>query len=206
MVLGNQLRKYRQKSKFTATEIAQKLGVSKSTISNYEKGIRKPSVDTIRKLAILYGVSIEALVDDNENFNGITAVDTIARIPIYGTIFAESDLFSEENILDYMDLGREYIGKGEFFALYIIGDSMNNSRIYDGDIVIVRKQDSVPNGSIAVVLVDNEAVCVKKVFKKENTITLMPSSNNPVYQPRNINTDIVPVKILGQVVETRVKL
>jgi len=210
MVLAQRLKQLRTEKKLTATEVALKLGIAKSTISNYEKGIREPNLTTLNSLAKIYGKTLDVLL----NFNGddvplaisVVPIDELSQIPILGAIRAGEPIYAEDNIMGYTDLGREYKGKGDYFALYVVGDSMNNSRICEGDIVIVRKQTTVENGEIAVVLIDDEDSTIKKVFHTEKTVTLMPSSANIIHRPRVIDLRVSTVRILGKVIEVKIKL
>ena len=206
MDLGERLRKMRKKSNMSATEVAEILGVSKSTISNYENGIRKPGIDKLLELTKIYGVSIQTILD-TENFAGLDYFDhNSKKIPILGTIRAGEPIYAEENIIGYTDLGSDYNMDDEYFALYVIGDSMNKSRICEGDIVIVRRQSTVDNGEIAIILIDNEEATVKKFFRNGNSVTLMPSSTNPEHKQRKVNLKENAVEVLGKVVEVKIKL
>lgn len=206
MDLGEKLRKIRKKSNISATTVAEKLGVSKSTISNYEKGIRTPGIETLEKLAEIYGVNIQDILY-GDNFGGVGVLSkTIRKIPVLGTIRAGNPVYAEENIIGYTDLTSDYNPDEEYFALYVIGDSMNRCRICEGDTVIVRRQSMVDNGDIAIVLIDSEEATIKKFFKNENIVTLMPCSTNTEHQQRQIDIKYTPVEVLGKVVEVKIKL
>ena len=95
--------------------------------------------------------------------------------------------------------------KGEYFALKIKGDSME-PRICEGDVVIVRKQDDVESGDIAIVMVNGNDATIKRLLKYQDGIRLMPS--NPSYDPIYFtNQEILdkPVKVIGKVIENRQK-
>jgi len=83
----------------------------------------------------------------------------------------------------------------------VTGDSMSGSRIQPGDKVLVRKQDYLDNGQIAVVLVNDEEATLKRVKHIDEAIILYP--DNPKYQPQIYRTE--EVKILGRVVEVKFK-
>jgi len=208
MVLAQRLKQLRVENKLTATEVASKLTIAKSTISNYEKGIREPNLTTLSSLAKIYGTTLGGLLDyggDDSN-SLVVPVEEIPLIPILRSTHAGEPIYSEENVMGYTDLGSEYKGKGDYFALYVEGDSMNKSRIYEGDMVIVRKQAKVENNEIAVVVIDDESLMIKKIFHTEKTMTLIPSSTNAIYKPRVIDLKTSSVKILGKVIEVKIKL
>ena len=95
--------------------------------------------------------------------------------------------------------------QGDFFALQIKGSSME-PKFSEGDVVVVRKQEDVDNGDIAIVLVNGNEATVKKIKKFENGINLIPT--NPEYDVLTYSTEEIenlPVRIIGKVVELRAK-
>ena len=82
---------------------------------------------------------------------------------------------------------------------------MNAAGINEGDYVIVRKQDIVDNGDIAVVLVNGDEATVKRFSRTDNTVVLTPQSMNPAHQVQIYDAKDVPVRVLGKVVESRHK-
>ena len=129
---------------------------------------------------------------------------TFHRIPILGRISAGLPLYAEQHIEGYTltDLN----GGAEYFALRVSGDSMNAARIQDGDILIVRRQDEVENGEVAVVMVGDEDATVKRFYATESAVTLMPQSTNPAHQPQIYDTAKTPIRIIGKVVKVEITL
>ncbi len=97
-------------------------------------------------------------------------------IPIIGTISAGSPIFAVENLEGYLPIPDEFNSGGEEFALKVQGDSMVNAGIYNGDVIIVNKQNSAVNGEIVVALIDDSAT-VKRFYKKKNKIVLHPEND-----------------------------
>ena len=124
------------------------------------------------------------------------------RIPILGRISAGLPLYAEQHIEGYTYT--ELNHGGEYFALRVYGDSMTAARINEGDILIVRRQDIVENGEIAVVLVNGDEATVKRFHRDGDTVTLTPQSYNPVHQPQVYNIKKTPVRILGRVVQNQI--
>lgn len=111
-----------------------------------------------------------------------------------------------EEILDYEEITPELAATGEFFALKIRGHSME-PRMMEGDVVIVRKQEDVESGDVAIVLVNGNEATVKRVKKQEEGITLI-ATNTSVYEPHFYSSKEIKnlsVQILGKVVELRGK-
>lgn len=116
-------------------------------------------------------------------------------------------MYALENIIDYEEIPAAMATGGEFFALKIKGHSIE-PRIFEGDIVIVRRQDGVDSGDTAIVLVNGDAATIKRVKKSRDGITLI-ANNFTVYEPRfysNYEIETLPVRIIGKVVELRGKL
>ena len=128
--------------------------------------------------------AIEILVKDEIETHAV-------NIPLLGRIAAGSPILAEENIEDYLSFPESAFGSGEFFALRVRGDSMIDEGIHDGDIAIIKRQNTANNGELIAALVDNEATL--KIFKKERgRIKLLPA--NPAYEPLVLNN----VDVLGK--------
>ena len=94
---------------------------------------------------------------------------------------------------------------GEYFYLEVVGDSMKDDRILPNDILYVRKQNTLENGDIGIILVDDEAT-VKRVYFKDNKMILQPSNSN--YQPRIFDEEELQkhhVQILGKVLHNKIR-
>lgn len=122
---------------------------------------------------------------------------TMQRVPLLGSIHAGEPTYAEEDFAGYAVLGSAVRCD---FALRVVGDSMINARIYDGDIVFIRKQDTVENGEIAAVLIDDETTLKRVRFLKNGKAVLYPE--NPKYEPIFIGEEgeTRNVRILGKAV------
>lgn len=110
-----------------------------------------------------------------------------------------------EEIIDYEEISEDMARQGDFFALQVKGDSME-PRIVDGDVVIVRKQEDVDSGDIAIVLVNGDEATIKKVQKFDGGINLVPTNSAyPVLTYTNKEIEQLPVRVIGKVVELRAK-
>lgn len=207
--LSDMLTYLRKRKGLSQQELANTLKISRSAIGMYETGKREPDLETLEVFADFYNVDMNTLtgkapVKKQTNKLPDTAVPVdfshLKRIPILGRIAAGAPIYAEENIEGYTftDLN----GGAEYFALRVRGDSMNAVRIYDGDLVIVRKQDIVENGEIAAVLIEQEAT-LKRFSLSGDIVTLMPQSTNPEHKPLVYNLKDTSVKILGLVVQVQ---
>lgn len=117
-------------------------------------------------------------------------------IPIYGNVAAGEPIFAQENIQGYVSMEKSKSGHTIHFALRIKGESMKDAGIYDGDIVIVKKQDDADNGDIVIALLDDEATC--KTLKKTKIKAYLEAAN-----PRYKAIMNRPFSIIGKVIELR---
>ncbi len=106
-------------------------------------------------------------------------VDAIT-IPLLGTIAAGSPILAQENIEEYLSFPRSMFKNGEYFALHVKGDSMIDGGIYDGDVAIIKKQNTANNGDVIAALLTDEAT-LKRFAMTGNKIQLLP--DNPAYEP-----------------------
>jgi repressor LexA len=121
------------------------------------------------------------------------------EVPVYGRIAAGEPLFAEQNLEGTLPVGVEWLaGQGEeVFALKVRGDSMINAHIVEGDLVLVRRQQSVEPGDIVVALLDNEAT-VKRFARQGEAVVLKPE--HPTMAPILVRQGQKDFKILGKVV------
>jgi repressor LexA len=137
------------------------------------------------------GRAIELLNPHDSSFSD-TPIDKSAMIPVVGRIAAGSPILADQSVEEMIPMPESVVGKGELFALRVVGDSMIEAAICDGDLVIIRSQKSCEKGEIVAAMIDGEAT-VKTFSKKDGHIWLLPA--NPAYQP--INGD--NAEILGKV-------
>jgi len=109
----------------------------------------------------------------------IASQDT-AYVPLIGRIAAGGPILAEETIEDIFPLPKQLVGNGTLFLLKVVGDSMINAAIADGDWVVVRQQPVAENGDIVAAMIDGEAT-VKTFKRAEDHVWLMP--HNPAYTP-----------------------
>ncbi|WP_307868684.1 transcriptional repressor LexA [Umezawaea beigongshangensis] len=105
---------------------------------------------------------------------------TPAYVPMVGRIAAGGPILAEESIEDVFPLPREIVGEGELFLLKVVGDSMVDAAITDGDWVVVRQQPTADNGDVVAAMIDGEAT-VKTFKRREDHVWLMP--HNDAYEP-----------------------
>jgi repressor LexA len=124
-------------------------------------------------------ISLSGEVHDDETGSG-DARPQASYVPVVGRIAAGSPILADELVEDVFPLPRQIVGEGELFLLKVVGDSMIDAAICDGDWVVVRREQTAENGEIVAALLDNEAT-VKTFKRKDGHVWLLP--HNPDYSP-----------------------
>ncbi|TDX65718.1 MULTISPECIES: transcriptional repressor LexA [Methylosinus] len=122
--------------------------------------------------------------------------DQQVAIPVMGRIAAGTPISALQNRSHTISLPPDMLGGGEHFALEVRGDSMIEAGILDGDVVVVKKQDSADTGDIVVALIDEEEATLKRLRKRGASIAL--EAANPAYETRIFGPD--RVRIQGRLV------
>lgn len=195
-MISKNIKKFRKEKGISQKALGQRLGVGQSTVAMWEGGNNSPEHATLLKLAELFDVSVSCLCGSEED---------IVRVKVLGSVAAGQPIYAAENIIGYEEMSAERARSGEFFALRIRGNSME-PRILEGDTVIVRRQSSVENGEIAIVLVGEDEATCKKFYRHSDGISLV--SINPSYEPMFYSEAAlkdVKIEVLGKVCELRAR-
>ena len=103
-------------------------------------------------------------------------------VPLLGRVTAGLPILATENIEDYLVLPQSLQGRGDLFALRVQGESMIEAGIEDGDIVVLRRQETAENGEIVVAMIDDEAT-LKRIYYEDGHVRLQPenAAMEPIY-------------------------
>ena len=190
-----------EKAKKSPNGVAGEIGVSSGTVTGWKNGAipRKP---VIEKLASYFGVSTGYLLGENtapsypEDYDNLFPV-TRRRYPLLGDIACGEPIFAEEDRESYIESGTDIQAD---FCLRAKGDSMIGARILDGDIVFIQKMPMVDNGSIAAVIIDNEAT-LKRVYYYPEDRKLVLAAENAKYAPFvYVGEELDHICILGKAI------
>ena len=189
--------------------VAKKIGLSNAAANGWKKG-KKPSEVTLEKLSQYFGVPVSALTGDAKSATSISGDDAQSRFlsvqniepvpafqkkPRLGTIACGKPILAVEDAEEF-DFVPDNIDCD--FTLRCKGDSMINARIFDGDIVYIRKQPEVENGEIAAVRIGDEAT-LKRVYYSGGRLILRAA--NPLYADMEFDgADLENVEIMGKAV------
>lgn len=190
----------REKLGMSQIDLALRVGYKdRSSIAKIESGLVDLSQSKIAAFAKALNVTPAQLmgIDDRSVKlpDNILPMPEMRQIPLLGTIACGEPILAAENVEDQIDIPKHIRAD---FALRCKGDSMINARIFDGDIVYIRQQNTVENGDIAAVLIDDEAT-LKRVRLFDDHISLEPE--NPKYKPIVLwEEEMNSVQILGKAV------
>lgn len=142
------------------------------------------------------GRAIEILLPDQDQSTSSTgdrySLDQMREVPLVGRIAAGAPLLAEQDIEESFPLPASLVGDGELFMLKVVGESMIDAAICDGDFVVIRSQQTCEKGEIVAAMIDGEAT-VKTFTRRDGHTWLLPA--NPAFSP--INGD--NAEILGKV-------
>lgn len=216
MNIGDIIKDYREKNNITMDEFATKSGLSKGYISMLEKNENPktklpimPTTKTLTAVSSAIGISVSELMkklNDVAGDIGEIPVDAMILVPVVGLVRAGYGGLAFECDMGHDTVDARVISgynKEDFFYLKVKGDSME-PRLYDGDLVLVRRQSSIDNGSYGVVTIDDEEGVVKIVNYNKDSITLISQNHN--YPPRKfVGADVQRIRVIGKVIESKSK-
>ncbi|GAW92451.1 LexA family protein [Calderihabitans maritimus] len=202
----NRIRELRQKKGLTGPQLAKMLNISPQHLYDMEKGKRRIHDEIIQELVKIFGVSADYILGysgetQRSQFPNPTPPEKFVLIPIYREVRAGHPTLAEEDIIGYECVPEDDVQGGKYFFVRVKGDSMINARLQDGDLVLVRQQDTLENGQIGVVIVNGKAM-IKRFYRKGMLVVLKPE--NPAYEP--VVAKVTDVRIIGQVVEGKIRL
>ena len=209
MEFGDILKQIRKERGLSQDELAALLGTTKQVLSRYETKKRVPRLSVVSDYAQKLGIPLSMLSGEAADpVPEITRENGVRRVPILGGTACGEPIYSPSDGTEFATIEEDVICD---FALIAQGDSMSGDRIHSGDIVFVRKQDTVRDGEIAAIALDNELTLkrVRRLRGPGGSIAftqLLPS--NPSYSPIDIGGEDETrcVKILGKAVAVRFML
>lgn len=207
----NKILKLLSESEFDQKEFADKIGVKPQVVSDWKAGRNKSYTKYIDQIADFFNVSTDYLLGKSPVRHGGMEIQSVSDetyipIPIIGVVAAGYQALADTDIIGYELVSKDILNDGfEYAWLKVKGDSMY-PLIMDGDLVLVRLQDEIDSGDLAVVIVDEEDGVVKRVQYSTNKVTLI-SENSEKYPPRVFERkDIKRLRIWGKAIDLKRKL
>ncbi len=203
--IGKRLKDLRTARKMSQDEVAKRLNVGRTTYVKYENGSINPS-KKIQALAQLFNVSTDYLLGRDESAPEEDSAYK-KRIPILGTVVAGNPQYAYQDIEGWEEIDTRYAPykTGDFFALTVKGSSMS-PRMEEGDVIIVRVQDYIRAGEIAVVVIGDEATVKEVREAPDGDGICLVGANVAVYKPHLYSRNDIEsegMRICGKVVEMR---
>ena len=199
-IFAENLRRYSEKLNINQTEIASRLKVSTATASDWFNGKKYPRPEKMQKIADIFGVKVSDLQKDTHEPSNLVLLDQskVRMLPTYESVSAGFGALASSQIVTYTPVFIQCDAEAvDSLCINVKGNSMY-PKIEDGDLVVVRKQSSVDNGQIAVVLIDGDEGLVKKVYYGNGWIELV--SINPEYAPKRFEgSEAKRVEVVGLV-------
>lgn len=199
LTMGQKIKALREENNLTLEQVGNAVGVGKSTVRKWENGIiANMRRDKIADLAKVLHTTPAYLMGWKEEIE----LDNLFRIekrkfPLLGNIACGTPIFANEEKELYVEAGANIHAD---FCLKAKGDSMIGARIYDGDIVFIRKQEMVDDGEIAAVLIGDEATLKRVQYNPEENELLLFAENPKYKTMRYTGEELNHIRILGKAV------
>lgn len=188
MKFNDILKTLRKNSNLTQVQLAEKINVTQGTIANWERGVREPDMEMVRRIANAIGVPVERFFSEAkestpERSNTVQLAQTGVRmIPLYESAAAGFGAYANSTAIGCIPCFIESDWEADnSIAVKIKGDSMY-PKIEDGDVVIICKDMDYEDGKIVVARIDDDEAVVKRLRLYQNQLVL--ESINPEYQDR----------------------
>ena len=195
---SDRFKQLRTERRLSQQNLADQLGFSKSSVNMYERGEREPGLESMETIADYFNVDLDYLMGRSDipnrndwlkSINKSVAVEpsqpqmkfdniipiSKKRFPLLGDIACGKPIMANEEKELYVEAGTNIHAD---FCLKAKGDSMIGARIYDGDIVFIRKQEMVNNGEIAAVIIDDEATLKRVNYYPEKNLLILKAENS----------------------------
>ena len=181
-----------------AAELSRRTGISKPRLSQYLSGVYVPKADAICAIAQALNVSETYLLGSSDTPSVAEIKNTNFKfLPVIGEIACGAPIFANEEDGDMVVTDAETDAD---FCLIAKGDSMKDARICNGDTVFIKKSDTVNNGEIAAVIINDEAT-LKRVYYYPESEKLMLIPENSSYEPLVfVGRDLEKIHIIGRAV------
>lgn len=206
--MAKRIKDLRTSQGMTLEQVAEKVGVGKSTVRKWETGlIANMRRDKIAALADALNTSPMYLMGWSDEINPLPKLDiskfdniypvNLKKVPLLGEIACGKPIFANEDRESYVLAGSEIHAD---FCLRAKGDSMVNARILDGDIVFIRKQDMVDNGEIAAVAIGDDVTLKRVVYYPEQNLLILKAENSKYQDMIYAKDQLDQVYILGKAI------
>lgn len=210
MDLGKNLRTFRKLKKITQNELAELANVSRSTYAGYEVNASLPPVDKLIIFSKILGVSVDELLkDEDEPSNSLNSVinnnPNIRVVPLVNTVRIGNSIYYDQDILGQEIVDLPTSDHDNYFLLVVRNDTLFNTRMKQGDVVLVHKTVNIENDDCIVMVGTSEEGPVIKRYKEYTDGSKWLITDNPNHPPIKLDNDVND-RLIGKVVQIRIKL
>lgn len=196
MGIANNIKRLRTENNWTQEQLAEKVGVTRATVTQWETGWSQPRMGAVQRLAGAFGVSVSEVVDNVRSAG-------FSPVPLHGRVAAGVPIEMLE-VDEMREAPSRYVEDDpQAFMVRVVGDSMNRC-IHDGEFALVSPKYTEPNErDMFLVTVNGYDATIKRVRRLANGVELVPDSYDPTYRPKvyDFGEEGTPaIKILGKVV------
>ncbi|EOV9525621.1 LexA family protein [Bacillus cytotoxicus] len=208
------IKKFLKQNDMTQSDLANRIGIARSTMSDYMNYRSKPGAGVLEKMAAVFGVTkadidttykntkvelingeLQLVKEEPQKYNEKIEKNEIA---IIGKIAAGTPIEAVEDIVDRITPPYQKHNIDELFGLVVHGESMNKI-VPNGHYAILKKQPDVENGEIAAVIVNGHYATLKKVYKFTDLMVLEPCSHDESFRDQQFSRDnCEDIKIIGK--------
>ena len=210
----NRIKEILENKGIKQTWLSDKLNKSYNMVNSYVQNRRQPSLEDLFRIAKILDVAVAELLENNntkKTYNPVQSTifkasesdveyEQMINIPVLGNVACGFPFLAEQNIETEISISRKLIRKDKnYFILRASGNSMDKANIEDGDLVLIRQEQTAENGDNVVALIDDEAT-IKKFSNQGNIIVLKPQSSNKEHQPIILTRDFKIQGIVERVI------
>lgn len=216
IIIVQNIKKLLKQNHMTQSDLAEKIEIAKSTMSDYMNYRAKPSSGVLEKMARVFGVAKSdidttyknttaqiingklELIRGQELANQYLTIQNNNKIPVIGKIAAGQPIEAIQDIVDEIYPAYDVNNPEEVFGLVVHGESMNKI-VPSGNYAVLRKQQEVENGEIAAVIVNGSYATLKKVYKFTDLVVLEPCSYDEIFTDQKYTKEnCEDIKIIGK--------
>ncbi len=212
MPLEDRLKRCRIQKKMTQQELSEKVGCSRSSIINWERGTRTPDADVLKKLADALGVSVAYLLEESKSNEAAPTNHNIILVPLLSDVtraccgMGNGYEFPDDTIEGRLAVDVDALGPirtNGMFACRVEGDSMAAARIYDGDIIVVAPEEEPIDGDVVLACYGAHQRWMIRWFYAQRDGSIILKAANPEYPDIKITPEDVDCgwyRYLGKVI------
>lgn len=210
----NRIKEVLESKGIKQTWLAERLEKSYNMVNSYVQNRRQPSLEDLFKIAKILDVAVAELLESRTSKRNYSTMQSttlkvaeseaeyeqMINIPVLGNVACGFPFLAEQNIETEISISRKLIKNDKnYFILRASGNSMDKANIEDGDLVLIRQEQTAENGDNVVALIDDEAT-IKEFSNQGNIIVLKPQSTNKEHQPILLTRDFKIQGIVERVI------